>query len=83
MTLTHHWTKMQLSRNTQGQPAKLHDKTGDKLTKQHTTDTSIFSMQRNGTQKARSVTRIVTTIKPNKNYKDVSFKNKRGERNLH
>ena len=41
----------------------LHDKTGDKLTKQHTTDTSLFSMQRNGTQKARSVTRIVTTIK--------------------
>ena len=33
---------------------------------QHTTDTSMFSMQRNGTQKARSVPRIVTTIKPKK-----------------
>ena len=39
-------------------------------------------MQRNGTQKARSVPRIVTTIKPKKNYKEVSFKNKREEREI-
>ena len=39
------------------------------LTKQHATDTSMFSMQRNGTQKARSATHIVTTIKPKKKKK--------------
>ena len=39
----------------------------------------MFSMQRNGTQKARSASRIVTTIK---NYKEVSFKNKREEREI-
>ena len=39
-------------------------------------------MQRNGTQKARSATHIVMTIKQKKNYKSqkVSFKNKREER---
>ena len=40
-------------------------------------------MKRNGTQKARSVTRIVTTIKQKKKRnKEVSFKNKREEREI-
>ena len=57
----------------------FHDKTGDMLTKEHATEASMFSMQRNGTQKARSVPRIVTTIKPKKIIKKFPSKIKEGE----
>ena len=61
----------------------FHDKTGDMVTKPHVTNISVFSMQRNGTQKARSATRIVTRISQ-KNVKESYLqKLKRRERNLH